>query len=270
MSSYTITSGILTAVIDEHAAEMHSLKRLDNNDEMLWQGDPAYWTGRNPTLFPMVGSTWDNEIHIGGQTYHMGNHGFARHSDFTCTEHDDIRVVMELRDSEDTLAQYPFHFILRNTYSVRDNILSISCTVTNTNEVTMPFNFGFHPAFNVPLSKNAKAEDTRILFNQPQKIKGAMTTSMPLYRDLLAATIILERPRSTKFTLTDGIRSLTVTAPDFPWVAFWSPKAPFVCIEPWHSHTDFGPVSFPFEQREGTLLLEPGKTFTTGYTITVD
>ena len=78
----------------------------------MWQGDPAFWAGRNPTLFPMVGSTWNKEIHIDGNVYHMGNHGFARNSDFTCVFHDDTRIVMELKDSEETLKQYPFKFTL--------------------------------------------------------------------------------------------------------------------------------------------------------------
>jgi hypothetical protein len=62
-----MNNGIISAIISEHAAEMHSLKRLDNNVEYLWQGDPDFWAGRNPTLFPMVGSTWNKEVHLKGK-----------------------------------------------------------------------------------------------------------------------------------------------------------------------------------------------------------
>ena len=270
MREFTMNNGVLRAVISEHAAQMHSLKRLDNNVEMLWQGDPAYWAGRNPTLFPMVGSTWNKEVHLKGNTYVMGNHGFTRNSDFTCIEHDDNNVVMVLRDSPGTLAQYPYHFVLTNTYSLNGNSLTVHCRVENTNEETMPFNFGFHPAFNVPMGPDGNKEETRIYFDQPELLDGQEVTSMDLDWDKLAKTIILTNPRSSTYTLSDGRHKLIITAPGFPWCAFWSPHAPFVCIEPWHSHTDFEKTDVPFEQREGTILLEKGGVFETGYTITVE
>ncbi len=265
-----MNNGVISAVISEQAAEMHSLKRLDNGVEMLWQGNPEYWAGRNPTLFPMVGSTWDKQIHLNGKTYVMGNHGFTRNSRFTCTEHDADHVVMVLKDSESTLAQYPYHFILTNTYAIQENTLTVHCAVKNTNEAVMPFNFGFHPAFNVPMGENGSWEKTRIYFNRPEKLNGSAITELELDPDALAKTIILCDPNSSEYKLSDGIRSLTITAPNFPWCAFWSPHAPFVCIEPWHSHTDFDKTEVPFEQREGTILLEPNGLFETGYKITIE
>ncbi|MBQ9329284.1 MAG: aldose 1-epimerase family protein [Solobacterium sp.] len=263
MSEYTIKTESLTAVITEHAAEMLSLKGTDGT-ERLWQGDPAYWAGRNPTLFPMVGSTWNKEVHIKDQVYVMGNHGFTRNSDFTCIEADDQHVVMELRDSEETLNQYPFHFILTNTYSVTDTSLTVHCKVENTNEEAMPFNFGFHPAFNVSNWDSAK-----IVFDKAETIDGIERNELSLDHEALAKTVIINQPRSSTYTLTEPGQALTITAPGFPWCAFWSPNAPFVCIEPWHSHADFEKVEVPFEKREGTIILPPHKSFETGYTITI-
>ena len=264
MSEFTIKNAELTAVVSEHAAEMHSLKRNDNRIEVLWQGDPKYWAGRNPTLFPMVGSTWDKILHINGKDYVTGNHGFTRNSEFKCIEHDDNHVIMELRDSEETLKQYPFHFILHNTYSVNGNTLNVKNEITNTNDIVMPFNFGYHPAFNVTDWENA-----RIVFEKPELVDGIEQIELSLDKERLSKTIVLNNPSSSTYTLKDSDHTVIVTAPDFPWCAFWSPKAPFVCIEPWHSHADFEEVKVPFEQREGTLFLDPGKTFTTGYAITV-
>ncbi len=270
MSEFSMNNGIISAVISEHAAEMHSLKRLDSQVEYLWQGDPAFWAGRNPTLFPMVGSTWNREIRLKGNIYHMGNHGFTRNSDFRCIEHDEYHTAMELCDSEETLAQYPYHFRLVNTYSIENNTLAVHCRLENRNDETMPFNFGFHPAFNVPMGPDGNREQTRILFDQPENVNGTETAVLELDPEALAKTIILTDPKSSTYTLTDGVRKLTVTAPGFPWCAFWSPHAPFVCIEPWHSHTDFGPADVPFEQREGTILLPAGEVFETGYRITIE
>lgn len=270
MNEFTINNDVISAVISEHAAEMHSLKRFDNGIEYLWQGDPAFWAGRNPTLFPMVGSTWDKVLHINGRDYVTGNHGFTRNSDFTCIEHDDTHVVMELRDSEETLKQYPFHFILTNTYSIDGNSLKVHCKVENSNDEVMPFNFGFHPAFNVPVDPEKTWENTKIVFDETEVIDGEETKELYLDKERLAKTIIITNPKSSTYALTDGSHSVTITAPGFPWCAFWSPNAPFVCIEPWHSHADLEKVEVPFEKREGTLFLEPHKTFETGYTIFVE
>ena len=59
---------------------------------------------------------------------------------------------------------------------------------------------------------------------------------------------------------------------DAPLVGIWSPpkkQAPFVCIEPWHSHGDFEKNDVPFEKREGTMSLAPGRIFTTAYAVTI-
>ena len=82
MAIFTMKNDEATVSITEHASEIVSFKDAKTNTEYMWQGDPAFWAGRNPTLFPMVGSTWNKEIHIDGNVYHMGNHGFARNSDF--------------------------------------------------------------------------------------------------------------------------------------------------------------------------------------------
>jgi galactose mutarotase-like enzyme len=237
--------------------------------EYLWQGDPAFWAGRNPTLFPMVGSTWDKILHIGGKEYRTGNHGFTRNSEFTCIEHTDTRIVMELKDNEETLSQYPFHFRLCNIYEIRGDTLTVTNELTNTGDTGMPFNFGYHPAFNVPMKEGESFDDYKILFDQPEIVNGAETKEMILDKEALAATVILTNPKSSTYTLTNGKTFVKITAPGFPWCAFWSPHAPFVCIEPWHSHTDFTKVEKPFEEREGTLILKPQETFTTGYSITV-
>ena len=59
---------------------------------------------------------------------------------------------------------------------------------------------------------------------------------------------------------------------DAPLVGIWSPpkkQAPFVCIEPWHSHTDFTEVIVPYDEREGTVKLGPHQKWTTDYAIRV-
>ena len=269
MAVFEMKNETIFVSVSEHASEIHSLKRFDNDVEYMWQGDPAFWAGRNPTLFPMVGSTWDKILHINGKEYVTGNHGFTRNSDFVCTEHTAEKIVMELTESEDTLKQYPFRFRLRNIYTIFGDTLSVRNEITNTDDLVMPFNFGYHPAFNVPMKEGESFDDYRIVFDEPETVGGETVREMKLDRQALASTVILSSPKSSTYTLTNGSTAVIITAPGFPWCAFWSPNAPFVCIEPWYSHTDFEKAEVPFEKREGTLLLEPGKTFQAGYDITV-
>ena len=273
MAQFILENYEARVVIDEHASEIHSFTDKDTDNEYMWQGDPAYWAGRNPTLFPMVGATWDKILHINGKEYKTGNHGFTRRSDFTCVEHDEQHCIMELKDSQSTLEEYPFHFTLRIQYVLEGRKLFIYYTITNDNEVDMPFNFGLHPAFNCP-TDGGDFEDYYLQLNQNETFDWLDThlnneNRIELDRDALAKTIIIEDPKSTEASLTNGRHGVTVGFKDYPWIAFWSPNAPFVCIEPWYSHTDFEEVRVPFEQREGTLVLKPHETFETSYSIRI-
>ncbi len=275
MAEYTLFNQKVTVQIDEHASEIHSFKDNHSGIEYMWQGDAKYWAGRNPTLFPMVGSTWDKKLHINGREYVTGNHGFARHSDFTCIEHDDTHLIMELKDSEETRKQFPFSFTMHILYTLQQNELLIHYEITNDSADPMPFNFGLHPAFNCPLDPQKKFEEYHLELDHPETVvlldkELEDTSSIPLNRDDLQKTIIITNPKSTEASLTDGSHKVTVHYEGYEWLAFWSPKAPFVCIEPWHSHTDFGEVKVPFEQREGTVTLAPHHRWTTDYSIRVE
>lgn len=274
MSSFTLASDKASVTVDEHASEIHSFKSAETGFEYMWQGDPAFWKGRNPTLFPMVGSTWDKILHIKGKEYRTGNHGFTRNSDFTCIKHDEKEIVMELKDSKETLEQYPYAFTLRITYRLEGDTLSIHYAITNENEEVMPFNFGLHPAFNCPANPDAKFEDCYLELEKPETFTWKSTTlnhetRLELNREALADTVIIAEPNSTAVSLTDGTHGVKVGFKGYRWLAFWSPHAPFVCIEPWYSHGDFEKVEVPFEKREGTQLLNPHDTFEASYTITV-
>lgn len=269
MAQYTLCNAFVEVVIDEHASEIIHFKNKATGFEHIWQGDPTYWKQHNPTLFPMVGKVFDGNIKIKDKIYHMGNHGFTRNSEFTCIKHTDDCIVMELKDSEETLLQYPFHFTLRIMYTLKASTLFIDYTICNTNDEVMPFHFGLHPAFNAPLDPSKSFDEYHLVCNE--KEKGYEAQTIALDRVELKKTIILDQPNSSVYTLCDkeGKHGTSVHASGYPWVAFWSPNAPFVCIEPWYSHTDFKETGLSFEEREGAILLEAKKEWKTSYAITV-
>ena len=140
----------------------------------------------------------------------------------------------------------------------------------------MPFSFGLHPAFNVPMDTQKKYEDYYLNFpcieselpqstligENPQRIllSESFFESMP--------TLVLEYPASPYVELTDGIHGVRVSTMGYRWLAFWKKaNAPYLCIEPWHGHGDLGEVDTDFTKREGTLILDPKHSYTTSYSI---
>ena len=72
-----IASSGLAAEIAAVGAELVRLTDGAGRD-LLWNGDPAWWTGRAPILFPIVGELRDGQYRLDGKTYLLPRHGFAR------------------------------------------------------------------------------------------------------------------------------------------------------------------------------------------------
>ncbi|MFN3363562.1 MAG: aldose 1-epimerase family protein, partial [Allorhizobium sp.] len=64
----------LAVEVSTLGAEMQSLKTADGRN-FLWDGDGAWWTGRSPILFPIVGKAPDDRLAINGKIYSMAQHG---------------------------------------------------------------------------------------------------------------------------------------------------------------------------------------------------
>lgn len=65
-----------TARVETLGGELVSY-RDERGLEYIWGGDPAYWPGRNPLLFPIVGTLKEGKIRFDGREYAMERHGFA-------------------------------------------------------------------------------------------------------------------------------------------------------------------------------------------------
>lgn len=260
----------LSLTVTLNAAEMTSLIDKKTGQEILWNGDPAYWAGRNPILFPIVGSTFDKKIHLFGKETVMGNHGFTRNSVFKLVSQTETQITLILEDNDITLAQYPFKFSLTVCTTLDDDTVNIDYLIVNKDEKKMPFSFGLHPAFALDDPDSAK-----ILFSEtetdPETGKAINDIMMndAFFKD--RPTFLLENPQSAHIDLIRGDRTIRVGCDGYRWLAFWKkPGAKFLCIEPWHGHADFSDqVTTDFYQREGTIVLEPNQSFITSYTISI-
>ncbi|TDW16121.1 galactose mutarotase-like enzyme [Breznakia blatticola] len=274
--------------LTEKGGEMTALTLKSNNVQYLWQGDDTFWAGKNPSLFPQVGNTYTNTYEIDGRIYAMKNHGFIRNSELTCISSNENSATFQLVANKDTLDVYPFDFDYRITYSIDGAKVKISYDITNTSETEMPFGFGLHPGFNCPLEQGESFSDYSIVFDQEEQLEQVhfdqkkekphystqlTMKELPLsYKTIMdAATLIYKGMKSQYVTLKGPKHAVRLSIQPFPLFAVWtsSENAPFVCLEPWYSHGDFEKANVPFEKREGTIILKPGSTFHTSYTIEV-
>ncbi|NPC76615.1 aldose 1-epimerase family protein, partial [Corallococcus exiguus] len=102
-------------------------------------------------LFPVIGKSPKGQASIEGRSYPMDGHGFARVTDFEVVDTSDTRCAMRMRDSTATRRSFPFAFELELSFELIGKTLSAKASVTNRDDRTMPFCFGFHPAFAWPL-----------------------------------------------------------------------------------------------------------------------
>lgn len=284
-----ISSGELTATISPIGAELVSLRDTGAREYMS-DGDPRWWSGRAPVLFPIVGALNGDRYRLDGKEHALGKHGFARRSLFTLEEHDPCEWVrFALSDSEATRAMFPFAFRLELFHRIRGATLMTTATVSNTGDAPMPFSFGFHPAFAWPLPGGAAKEDHRIVFehDEPQAIRRidkagqllAGTFPTPVIGDTLvpdaslfeADALIWDaiHSRACSFGAPGGA-SLAVEWDNCPMLGIWQvPGAPFLCIEPWQGLADPQGFAGDFGAKPGVVELAPGREarFTLAITI---
>lgn len=285
----TIASGALTARINPMGAELWSLTDGEGREYMT-DADPAFWTGHAPILFPIVGMLNGGRYRLGEETYELPKHGFARHSHFEVVETQDSQACLRLRDSAETMAVYPFAFVLDLQFDLEGATLHVEARVTNAGDGPMPFSFGFHPAFAWPLPGSAAKADHRVTFAEPepQPIRRIDPASGLLLdqrfptpvdgHELVPDASLFEADaliwddiasRSATFGALGGA-SLTVAFPDTPMLGIWQkPGAAYLCIEPWHGIAD--PVGFEgdFRDKPGVVMLAPGETRSLRLDVTV-
>ena len=283
-----IASDRLTAAINPHGAELSSLKDADGR-ELMTDADPAFWTGRAPILFPVIGVTNGGMIRLDGQEYPMAKHGFARHSDFMLVDRAVDRAVFRLEDSDATRASYPFAFALDLVFAVAGATLSIEARIANRGDTPMPAQFGFHPAFAWPLPYGEPRADHRIVFDadEPARLReiapngliAPETRPSPLDGRLLHLADALFENDALVWdpVVSQGVTygaaagpQLRVAFPDTPRLGIWTkPGAHYVCIEPWHGIADPEGFTGDFHDKPGVFEVAAGETKTIEMSVTL-
>ncbi len=286
---FTLSRGALDAAVQTRGGELVSLRR--NGAEYIWGGDPAFWSGQNPILFPIVGSLKDGQVDIGGRTFSMSRHGFARQSEFTLAEQGSDFAVLELRESGETLERYPFPFSLRVRHQLLADGFSTAFTVENTGASPLPFCIGAHTAFRCPLREGEHFEDYHLVFDrredastllltpeglvrggaeEPMLSGGVLPLDYGIFRRL--DTVIFRQLQSGSVSLVhrETGHGVKMDFSQFPIAAFWTkPGAPFLCLEPWQGCAASDRETGRFQDKPFAVTLAPGEQKALAYTVTL-
>ncbi|WP_417612623.1 aldose 1-epimerase family protein [Parasphingorhabdus sp.] len=274
----SIESETLSARINPLGAELSSLQDGDGR-ELMTDADPAFWSGRAPLLFPIVGQLRDNQYRFNDTIYKLEKHGFARRQKFELIEQGQHHALFSLCANDLTRAQYPFEFRLEMAFEVAGDSLLMTATITNEDDKPMPFSFGYHPAFAWPLPYGRDIHDHRIIFEkrepapirrlemksglvkderQDSPVKGRVFS--PVHADFEDDAIIWDDLQSRSLTWgAAGDPMLQIDFPDTPMLGVWQKSgARYLCIEPWAGIAD--PVGFDgdFVGKPGLLMLDIG------------
>ena len=286
-----LSNETLRVEVSAHGAELQSIRKGDV--EYLWQGDSRYWGRRSPVLFPIVGSVWEARYRVDGTEYQLGQHGFARDMDFTLVCATDTEVRYRLESSDETLAKYPYPFVLEIAYRLHGASIDVIWEVKNPSDKDMYFQIGAHPAFFYPDYDPEKSGRGFFTFDRTEGIecirikeKGCVDAEtkwpleMPegvlkLEKDTFDAidTIMVQDSQLKRVNMfkEDGTAWLSLSF-DAPVVGIWSPPgkvAPFICIEPWYGRCDRVGYEGEYKDKDWMNSLAPGEEFKSVYTIEI-
>lgn len=243
---------------------------LDPPEMEIVRREPSHYG--IPLLWPFPSGMPRGEYTFDGQTrqFVRPGHGFVlerawRVGDLKADAHGaEMTGVFESADHPELAEQFPFPYRVESIYRLDAKGLSLTFRVTNPGEVKLPFGYGAHPYFKLPLGK--KGSRGECLLHVPaarrwsgQALRAVSDGVLPSEDELLPAlapeldlrkpTKLVERMYDgvwTDLTLVDGLvecaaldpvngrKAVMRATPNHPNVTVFTPAwAPGVCFEPW-------------------------------------
>ncbi len=214
--------------------------------------------GGIPILFPICGNL-PNDLYVHkSKSYHLKQHGFARDLPWEVSDRitsDGAGLILTLRSTEQTRAQYPFDFELQFTYLLKGNSLKINQLFINHSDDVMPFATGLHPYFNIQDKK-------RLSFDIPAPQKqdhitqtmGSFSGSFDVdAEEVDVALFPVQRPTASMTNHRHNVK-LTMRYSDiYSTLVFWTVKGKdYCCLEPWSAPRN------ALNSKDKLVYLDPG------------
>jgi galactose mutarotase-like enzyme len=282
---YELKSNQLKIQVSDFGAELISVKDNSCEFEFMWNANPQVWNRHAPVLFPIVGKLNNNEVKIDGNTFQMGQHGFARDMVFEPIEvYSDI-VQFMLESNIQTLEKYPFEFKFFIVYELFEKTLTIRYRVLNIGQKNMYFSVGAHPGFSLPIHDLSKYS---IMFEKEENLNryllsnglftgeieniGSNQNVINLNSTLFEKDAIVLKNLNSKWlklVQNDSNFSIKMEMADFPYFGIWTKvgQQAFICLEPWQGLADGTNFADEIENKEGIICLGPGSEHISTYSI---
>lgn len=256
-----------------------------------------------PILFPYPNRVRGGRYRWGGREYELspsralfdpaGNaiHGLCIDRPWRVTASDNHYATGQFqlsRDAPDRLTCWPSDFLIEVRYELRRNALRGDVRIVNPDDKPLPWGFGTHPYFRVPLS--ADSQPKHCLVEVPAAEQWELTDCLPTgrrmpvspekdlreggYVDALRLDDVLSgliaKDGCVACLIMDEGAGLQVSqrcAPVFREIVVYTPPGrPAVCLEPYTCVTDA--VNLQGEGIDaGLRVLEPGNEFQTWFEI---
>ena len=267
--------------------------------EYLWQGDPTYWSGQAPVLFPICGSVRNYTVVYENKdgSHEIGKiprHGLVRKKEFDLVDQTDNSVTFSIEDTEEMYENYPYHFRLEITYIVTGKTIRTEYKIYNKeSEKSMPYFIGGHPGFNCPLLADEVYEDYYLEFEEPETCsvpKPFPKTGMLDFKDRSSwldnqkelglnydlfsyDAVTLDELESRKVALRSRKhdKGLRLDFKEFPNLIIWSTlnKGPFIALEPWSGLSTSLEEGDRLEEKKDVRILKPGQVDHIGFDIEI-
>lgn len=282
---YIIENAYLQVTVQSLGAELTSVIRKSDGVEHMWEADPALWGQHAPILFPHTGRLKDGVLSIDGNLREGVIHGFARDLEHTLVYRNRDTLVLQLTETQETLAYWPWKFRLLSVFSLEEDTLVHTLTVENRDDRSMQFGIGFHPGFAVPFDNAHSYQDYELRFSQTESpicldcaprglINGKLYLLGNNIRTIALDEHLFDNDSHCMVNLSsktlglyekDTGRGVVCSLEGFPYTVIWSkPGAPrFVCIEPWNSLPDSEDSRNIWEEKPAAAVLSPGETYST-------
>lgn len=253
---YVLTCGKYSAKVNSMGAELVSFS--DGEKEYIWTGDPEFWNGHNPNLFPVIGRLKNGTVAFDGVRYEMPKHGFARKREFELLSKTEDSISLIINEDEDSKKAFPFAFSFIVTHRIFEGGFETVYTAKNNDTKTLYCNIGGHPGINLSALNANTVEGCKLIFNKVENPTVWYCDENYFVRDDFVRTDILNNTdtivctqemfagdaimignlSSTKVRLEspEGL-GVEMDFTGYPVMAFWTPPAkyaPFLCLEPWY------------------------------------
>lgn len=270
-----ITNEIITAEIAELGAEIKKL--TVNGEDRFWSGDPTWWGNVAPVLFPVCGGLKDDKFTFQGVTYDLQKHGFAKLMEFEVEAKGKTFATFLLKDTPETLKQFPWKFEFRITYTLVANRVEVKYDVKNLSDKEMYMSIGSHEAYACPEG----IEDYDVIFERKENLEAAVVDGklirretntilkdsnvLPLYEKYFDIDALVFTDLKSRFVTLRNRKtgkSVSISFPDRDFLLLWTkPGAPYICIEPWAGIPSFVDDTLDITAKTGINKVLPDSNF---------